>query len=157
MSRTQILAIISGVVLLILVLELVRRRRLREEYSWIWLLTAIGYLAIAAVPGLIERGAIIIGSVRPTSVFTFLGLFFLFLVSIQFSVQISRLAEQNKDLAQQIAILDSEIRRLSRMQDEGTSTSFGQPRGAAPTEGGSDTAATPVTGDSEDNAQRADN
>ena len=113
-SRTQLLAIISAVGLLIIVLELVRRRRLREEYSWIWLLTAIGYLAIAIVPGLIEWVAGAIGSVRPTSVFAFFGLFFLFLVSIQFSVQISRLAEQNKDLAQQIAILDSELRRLGQ-------------------------------------------
>ena len=99
------------------------------------------------MPGLIERGAAIIGSVRPTSVFTFLGLLFLFLVSIQFSVQISRLAEQNKDLAQQIAILDSEIRRLSRTQDEGASKSL---------ECGGHAATTPVTGNSEDNAQRAD-
>ena len=113
-SRTQLLAISSAVGLLIIVLELVRRRRLREEYSWIWLLTAIGYLAIAIVPGLIEWVAGAIGSVRPTSVFAFLGLFFLFLVSIQFSVQISRLAEQNKDLAQQVAILDSELRRLGQ-------------------------------------------
>ena len=151
MSRTQILAIISGVVLLVMVLELVRRRRLREEYSWIWLLTAIGYLTIAAVPGLIERGAVLIGSVRPTSVFTFLGLFFLFLVSIQFSVQISRLAEQTKDLAQQVAILDSEIRRLSRSQDGGANTpSMGE---GLPTE---PPAPASETGDGEDHAQRAD-
>ena len=120
MSRTQLLAIISGVILLVFVLELVRRRRLREEYSWIWLLTAIGYLAVALVPGLVEWAARAIGSVRPTSVFAFLGLFFLFLVSIQFSVQISRLAEQNKDLAQHIAILDSELRRLGQAQSGDT-------------------------------------
>jgi len=152
MSRTQILAIISGVVLLVMVLELVRRRRLREEYSWIWLLTAIGYLTIAAVPRLIERGAVLLGSVRPTSVFTFLGLFFLFLVSIQFSVQISRLAEQTKDLAQQIAILDSEIRRLSRSQDGGANTPSSMGEGL-PTE---PSAPASETGDGEDHAQRAD-
>ena len=137
MSRPQILVIISGIVLLIFVLELVRRRRLREEYSWIWLLTAIGYLAVAVVPGLIEWIARGIGSVRPTSVFAFLGLFFLFLVSIQFSVQISRLAEQNKDLAQQIAILDSELRRLTQAHIDSGSVS-------------------PVSGQSEDDAQRTD-
>lgn len=135
MSRTQLLAIISAVALLIIVLELVRRRRLREEYSWIWLLTAVGYLAIALVPGLIEWVAGAIGSVRPTSVFAFLGLFFLFLVSIQFSVQISRLAEQNKDLAQQLAILDSELRRMDQAQS------------------GND--ASPAAGHGEEDAQRA--
>lgn len=122
MSRTQILAVISAVLLLVFVLELVRRRRLREEYSWIWLLTAIGYLAIALVPGLIEWLARAIGSVRPTSVFAFLGLFFLFLVSIQFSVQISRLAEQNKDLAQQLAILDGELRHQGQAQGDAAAT-----------------------------------
>ena len=69
---------------------------------------------VALVPGLIEWVSGAIGSVRPTSVFAFLGLLFLFLLSIQFSVQISRLTEQNKDLAQQIAILDSELRWLSQ-------------------------------------------
>jgi hypothetical protein len=113
MSRTQLFAIICGVVLLILVLEMVRRRRLREEYSWLWLLTAIGYLLVAVWPGLAEWVSRLIGAARPASAFTFLGLLFLFLIAVQFSVQISRLTEHNKDLAQHIAILDSEIRRLS--------------------------------------------
>jgi hypothetical protein len=113
MSRTQLFAIICGIVLLILVLEMARRRRLREEYSWLWLLTAIGYLLVAVWPGLAEWVSRLIGATRPASAFTFLGLLFLFLISVQFSVQISRLTEHNKDLAQHIAILDSELRRLS--------------------------------------------
>ena len=112
MSRTQVVAILSAVALLVVVLEMVRRRRLREEYSWVWLLTAIGYLLVAVWPGLAEWVAGFIGSENPVFVFAFLGLLILFLLSIQFSVQISRLAEQNKDLAQQIAILDSELRAL---------------------------------------------
>lgn len=113
MSRTQVFAVICGIVLVLLVLELVRRRRLREEYSWIWLLTAIGYLVVALLPVLAEGVAKAIGATRAASAFTFLGLLFLFLIAIQFSVQISRLTEHNKNLAQQIAILDSELRRLA--------------------------------------------
>ncbi|MEJ2210749.1 MAG: DUF2304 domain-containing protein [Anaerolineae bacterium] len=115
MSRTQIIIIGSGVALLLLVLEMVRRRRLREEYSWLWLLTALVYLAIALWPRLAEWVAIAIGAERATSAFAFLGLLFLFLISIQFSMQISRLTEQNKDLAQQLAILDSDVRRLTEI------------------------------------------
>lgn len=132
MSRTQIFAILSGLALLILVLELVRRRRLREEYSWIWLLTAIGYFLVAVWPALSIWVSRLIGSTNPASVFTFLGLFFLFLLSVQFSVQISRLAEQNKDLSQQIAILDSELRRLSDQWPDTGETSGGSSRGARP-------------------------
>ncbi|HNS52194.1 MAG TPA: DUF2304 domain-containing protein [Anaerolineae bacterium] len=134
MSRPQILIVISAVLLLAFVLEQVRRRRLREEYSWIWLLTAAGYLLVALVPGLIEWVSGAIGSVRPTSVFAFLGLVFLFLISIQFSVQISRLTEQNKDLAQQIAILDSELGRLSQAQAPATTGPDNERGGSIPAE-----------------------
>ena len=113
MSRTHLVAVLSGVALLIVVLEMVRRRRLREEYSWLWLLTAMGYLLVAVWPDLGIWVAGAIGSDNPQSTFAFLGLMFLFLISIQFSVQISTLTEQNKDLAQQIAILDSEVRKLA--------------------------------------------
>ena len=113
MSRTHILVIVSAVTLLLFVLELVRRRRLREEYSWLWLLTAGGYFLMAVWPDLCGWVARSIGSTNPVTAFAFLGLFFLVLISIQFSIEISRLTDQNKDLAQQIAILDSELRRLA--------------------------------------------
>ncbi len=111
-SRTCILVIVSAIALLLLVLELVRSRRLREEYSWLWLLTAVGYFLVAVWPDLSGWVAQFIGSTNPVAAFAFLGLFFLVLISIQFSIQISRLTDQNKDLAQQIALLDSELRRL---------------------------------------------
>jgi hypothetical protein len=98
---------------LILVLEMVRRRRLREQYAWIWLLTAVGYLSVAAWPDLAVWVAKLIGASSPAATFTFFGLLFLFLLCIQFSVQLSRLAERNKDLAQHVAILDGEVRRNS--------------------------------------------
>lgn len=130
MSRTQIFAILAGLALLFLVLEMVRRRRLREEYSWVWLLAAIGYLLVAVWPALPAWVSHLIGSSNPASAFTFLGLFFLFLLSVQFSVQVSRLTEQNKDLAQQVAILDSELRRLS----EECQDSQGAPSGSGSSE-----------------------
>jgi hypothetical protein len=118
MSRANIFVILSGVALLIIVLELVRRRRLREEYSWLWLLTAAGYLMVSVWPGLAGWAAQQVGSTRPTAAFTLLGLLFLFLISIQFSVEFSRLKEQNKDLAQQVAILDSEVRALTQASED---------------------------------------
>ena len=110
MSRAQIFIIACGIALAAFILEMVRRRRLREEYSWLWILAAIGYLLVAIFPELAIWASQLIGSVNPVSAFTFIGLFFLFLICVQFSVQISRLTEQNKDLTQHIAILDSEIR-----------------------------------------------
>ena len=122
MSRAQLFVIISAVALLLVVLEMVRRRRLREEYSWLWLLTAVGYLAVAVFSDLSMMVANLLGSVNPVSAFTFLGFLFLFLISIQFSIQISRLASQNKDLVQHVAILDAEIKKLMKTQESGEST-----------------------------------
>lgn len=118
MSRTQLIGIVSSVFLLVLVLELVRRRRLREEYSWLWLLTAVGYFLVSALPSLAGWVARFIGAERAVSAFTFIGFGFLFLICIQFSVQISRLTEQNKDLAQRLAIFDSELRPLLKRLDD---------------------------------------
>jgi hypothetical protein len=113
MPRSHLFVIACGVALAAFVLEMVRRRRLREEYSWLWILAAIGYLLVALFPNLAIWVSQLMGSGNPVSAFTFIGLFFLFLICVQFSVQISRLAEQNKDLTQQIAILDCEVKGLS--------------------------------------------
>ena len=112
MSRTYTIVTASAAILLVFVLEQVRRRRLREEYSWLWLLTAIGFLMVAIWPRLAVWIVDIIGSANPVAVFAFLGILFLLLISIQYSIQISRLATQSKDLAQQIAIVDHDLARL---------------------------------------------
>jgi len=109
MVRAQILGLVSSVFLLLFVLELVRRRKLKEEYSWLWLIMAVGYLLILSVPSLPEWIADITGAERPISAYTFLGIFFLFLICIQFSVRLSHLTTQNRQLAQQVAILDGEL------------------------------------------------
>jgi hypothetical protein len=117
MSRAQVVIVVAGIALAVFILELVRRRRLREEYSWLWILVAIGYFLLAIWPGLAERVATLLGSTSAVSAFTFLGFLFLFLICVQFSVQISRLTEQNKNLTQQIAVLDGEVRRLEQEGD----------------------------------------
>ncbi|MGD8793701.1 MAG: DUF2304 domain-containing protein [Anaerolineae bacterium] len=117
MSRAHLFVIISGIGLSAFILEMVRRRKLREEYSWLWILTAVGYLGVAVFPDLGLELSRFFGSSSPISTFAFIGLFFLFVLCIQFSVQISRLTEQNKNLTQQVAILDSEIKELTTATD----------------------------------------
>ena len=112
MSRTNIIIIISSIATLLFVLELVRRRKLREEYSWLWLLTAIVYLIVALWSSLGDLVTDFIGTNSVPIAFAFLGLQFLVIMSIQFSVRLSNLTTQIKDISQEIAILDNEIRNL---------------------------------------------
>jgi len=118
MTRTNIVIIISSAATLLFVLELVRRRKLREEYSWLWLLTAIVYLLVTLWSGL---GDWVTGAIGTNSVpiaFAFIGLQFIVIISIQYSVRLSHLTTQIKDLSQEIAILGSELRQLKKEREQ---------------------------------------
>jgi len=118
MDRIQLVAIGTAIFLVLFVLEQVRRRNLREEYSWLWLLAAGGYFVISLFPRASAWFSNVLGAERPISTFTFIGVFFLVIICIQFSVRLSRLTNRNRYLAQQAAILDSEIRQLYEMMGE---------------------------------------
>jgi len=109
MTTTQrVFAFLISAASLIAILELVRRRRLREEYSWLWILTSLGMLAMASWYGLIERLTRLIGAVTPTTTLFLFGLLFLLVISVHFSTVISRLTQQVRRLAQELAILSAE-------------------------------------------------
>lgn len=106
--RQKIMAILIAVFIFGVILELVRRRRLREEYSWLWLLTGAGLIALTVRHDLLVAISRMIGAALPTSTLFFFGLIFLMLVCLQFSIRISKLTNQVKDLAQELAMLRSE-------------------------------------------------
>jgi hypothetical protein len=108
--KPRFLALIISVVLVILIIELVRRRKLREEYSWLWLSLSLMMFILALWPGLLDVITQLIGAVLSTSTLFFFALVFLILINIQFSAEISSLRTQVKNLAQQLAMLDDEIK-----------------------------------------------
>jgi hypothetical protein len=114
MQRAQIIVLVTAIALLIFVLEQVRRRKLREEYSWLWLIATLFYLLTATVPGISRWMSGLIGSDSPAITFTFLGLQFVVIILISYSVQFSQLTDRVKNLAQEIAILDGEIKDLRK-------------------------------------------
>jgi len=108
--QQKIFAIIVSVLIMLLVVELVRRRRLREEYSWLWLLTGAGLIVLTVWYDLLVMISRLIGVTLPTSTLFFFGLIFLMMVCLQFSIRISKLTNQVKDLSQEIALLRSKLR-----------------------------------------------
>ena len=109
--RQKFMAILSAVVLMVLIFELVRRRKLREEYSWLWMLTGVTIFILAIWHDLLISITRLIGAVLPTSTIFFFGLFFLILINIYFSVKLSKLSDQVKELTQKLAILDEKVER----------------------------------------------
>lgn len=110
--QQKFFAIIISLSLLVFIIELVRRKKLREEYSWLWLLTGTIILILALWYDLLQWMTSLIGAGLPTSTLFFLGLVFLILIAIQFSVKVSALHTQVKNLAQENGLLKNRIEKL---------------------------------------------
>jgi hypothetical protein len=107
-QKITTLAVAVGILLLIL--ELVRKRRLREEYSWLWLLAGIVLLIMVSwYEGLVWISQLI-GAGQTSSTVFFLGQVFMILLCLQFSVRLSRMTEQIKTLGQKLALLEARDR-----------------------------------------------
>jgi hypothetical protein len=105
----KIFAIVASFVIMALVVELVRRRKLREEYSWLWLLTGAVIILLVIWYDLLVFLTSFIGAIAPTTTLFIFGLLFLMLISLHYSIQISKLSHQVKEMGQQLAILRGEI------------------------------------------------
>lgn len=112
MLKQQIIGIISAILILGVVLNLVRRRRLREEYSWLWLVASIFYLILSIKPDWITTIGNFVGINNTVTFLLFLALIFIVLILINYSVNLSKLNNQMKDVAQNIALLGGEHTNL---------------------------------------------
>jgi hypothetical protein len=118
--RQQAFALIASVALLILIIELVRRRKLREEYSWLWILTGLVILVLSVWYGALLFITKLIGAVTPVSTLFMFGILFLVVTNIYYSIKISTLTTQVKNLAQRLTILDSYVREMRNCEDTNT-------------------------------------
>jgi hypothetical protein len=103
-AQSRILAALIALAFMGMILELIRRHRLQERYSVIWFVAGLAMLAGAAFPGLLEVVANVMG-VRDTNVALFsLVLLLLLGLALNFSVIVSRQADQITRLAQERAL-----------------------------------------------------
>jgi hypothetical protein len=102
-----IFALLIALVSFGFILELVRRRRLREEYSWLWLLTAAIMVLLVVWFPLLRFFTVLIGAVTPINTLLLFAVLFLFAIAVHYSVIISRLTTQVKNLAQEVALVSA--------------------------------------------------
>ena len=108
--RQQAFAIAASVIIVLLVFELVRRKRLREEYTWLWMLSATTILLITVRYDLLVAITHLIRAVLPTTTVFLFGILFLYLICLHYAVKMTTLTEQVKKLAQAHALLEAELR-----------------------------------------------
>lgn len=108
-ARIQILAIAVSASLLGLVFELVRRRRLMERYALVWLFAASILLTLALWRDVLEMIASAVGIYYAPSALFAIAFGFILVLLLHFSLVISRLADQNKVLAQRLGMLQQQV------------------------------------------------
>ena len=104
-----VFALVVSLAAFLFVLELVRRRRLREEYSWLWLLTAGAMVLLVVWYRLLIVITKVMGAVTPLNTLLMAAVLFLFAIAVHYSMIISRLTVQVKNLAQELALLSARV------------------------------------------------
>lgn len=125
MERQTLAGLLVSGVILLGVLELVRRRRLREEYSLLWIVTAVVLIVLNLWPAPLDWITEVTGIFRPTVLFVVAVGFFL-IILLYYSTVLTRLADQNKALAQEVALLRRALEE-SGAGDEAAHMSEGEP------------------------------
>ena len=113
--RVAIAASVASVLLLLIVLELIRSRRLRERYALLWLATGIALLILSAWRGGLNTIAGWVGvSTYPPAVLFAVAIVFILAVLLHYSTVISRLSDQSTILAQRVALLEQRQQESAR-------------------------------------------
>jgi hypothetical protein len=104
-NRVTLFSICASAGFLLYILEMVRRRKLREEYSILWLFGSSVILVLSLKKTWLDSLAHAVGIVYPPSFLFLVGILFILLILIHFSIAISKLHQMNKKMAQEIALM----------------------------------------------------
>ena len=117
MLRIQIITGTVSILLLVFVFELIRRGRLKEEYALLWLLSGVVILIFSIFPNLLGIMSRTMGMYYLTALFV-VSFLFLLLIVLHFSTVLSGLSERNKDLTQELSILEFRFKQLDKQFHE---------------------------------------
>ncbi len=109
---------LTGLLLLGTIVELLRRRQLREKYGMLWLAVLIIVIPLSLFPRLLDNVAELLGVASGVSLVLFLGIVFLLLVCVHLSWEVSALEEETRTLAEDFALLRAEIDADRAARDE---------------------------------------
>ncbi|MGK5740693.1 DUF2304 domain-containing protein [Micromonospora sp. URMC 103] len=100
---------LTGLILLGTIIELLRRRQLREKYGMLWFGVLLIVIPLSLFPRLLDNVAELLGVASGVSLVLFLGIVFLLLVCVHLSWEVSALEEETRTLAEDFALLRAEI------------------------------------------------
>jgi len=116
--RTQILIVILSVTLLAVVLNMVRRRHVREQYALLWIAACVVLMLSAILIRYLDALSRIVGIFYPPAFLFLVAILLIVVLQVHFSVVTSSLKEQARTLTQHLGLLENEVRGLRRRVEE---------------------------------------
>ena len=110
--RSKVVTILISFFILGVLLHLVRKRKLKEEYALLWLVMGFAGILLSSWRGLLDVFSSMAGIYDPANAFFLVSLLFLVGILIHFSVALSNATDRTRALAQEIALLSWEKEQL---------------------------------------------
>lgn len=120
MNRIQIIAVAVSLLLILVIFQLIRRRKLKEQYSLLWFLTVAVILVLALWEAPLYRISSALGIATPSNLLFLAAIGFLFVMAMHFSLLVSRLTDQSKMLAQKLALLEHDLNQEKEEREQGS-------------------------------------
>lgn len=115
---SYLVALVGALLILAGIFELLRRRQLSEKYAVLWLVVGVLLLALTVFPGVLYGVSHSLGIGLPTNLLFFVGIVFLVCVCLHLSWELSRLENETRKLAEDVAILRLELRELGSHRND---------------------------------------
>jgi hypothetical protein len=111
-ARIHVLAVVGSVCFLIFIIELIRKRKIKEEYGLLWIFFSVVFIVISIWRQGLDVISRLLGIFYAPAAFLLILIVAILLILIQYSLVISRLTENHKVLNQQLGILRLELKEL---------------------------------------------
>lgn len=118
MSKLAMLTGVTALLLIVFIFELLRRRQLREKYAVLWLVVGLLIAPFGFFPGIVDTVARRVGVASGASLMLFLAVIFLLLVCIHLSWEASQLEDETRTLAEEVALIRTELRDLKQAGED---------------------------------------
>lgn len=117
MTDAYWLGVVGGLLVVVVVVEMVRRRFLRGRYAAAWIMLGTVSIVLALFPGILAWAASKTGVEVPFNLLLFLGCIAMLMMIMQLSAEIGRLLQRTRVLAEELALLRSEVTSLRAQRE----------------------------------------
>ena len=108
--------IILSFVVLAVVINFIRKKKLRVDYAILWVITGLVLIILPLINNYLDRFAYSIGVYYPPALIYVFAILFIIMILLDFSIRISKLSEQNKNLIQDLGILREKVKEMEKKE-----------------------------------------